>query len=127
MDSFWEKVGDFLETFWFWRVFGDILVTFWRHFGIWMVFGDILESFWIHFGNLRYHNWTLVPFQQAPLEILKHIPQTDPFRILALSKYTEMKVTLQVNYAEGHKMLLEAPRHGESLSDRRSRSRSCQK
>ena len=61
MDSFWKKVGDVLETFWFWRVSGDILVTFWRHFGIWMVFGDILGSFWILFGNCRYHNCTPVP------------------------------------------------------------------
>ena len=39
-------------------------------------------------------------FQKAALEILKYIPQTDPLRILnqvAMSKFTEMKVTLEMN------------------------------
>ena len=53
LNSFWKKVGEFLETFWFWILFGEILETFRRHFGIWIVFGDIFDTFWRHFGNLR--------------------------------------------------------------------------
>ena len=61
MDSFWKKVGYFLETFWFWILFGEILETFRRHFGIWIVFGDFFDSFWRLFGNFGDHLCTLVP------------------------------------------------------------------